>query len=160
MFGTSASGQRAAIIGLVVVCSKAANGCSGRGVSAHTIAVKRVGKRLGAGGAGRRASAIGPPSRDVSGDGNRAGGIGSGCVSDQIGQLTENRRARASAQRQSVKIFQRGRVSGRVATTFSPFRMDMRASAFAAWPADWLCVASWIAKRVIGRGVGVGAVDV
>jgi len=35
----------------------------------------------------------------------------------------------------------------------------MRASAFAAWRADWLCVASWIAKRVIGRGVGACVVD-
>ena len=60
-FGTSASGQRAVIIGPGVVCSRAANGCSGRGIRERTIAVKRVSKRLGVGGVGRRASGIGRP---------------------------------------------------------------------------------------------------
>jgi hypothetical protein len=32
--------------------------------------------------------------------------------------------------------------------------MSIRASAFVAWRADWLCVECWIARHAIGRGVG------
>ena len=76
----------------------------------------------------------------------RRGGIGSGGASGKRRQLTRKRRARASAQRQRAKIFRRGRAIGRVATNFSRFRMNIRASVFAAWRAAWLCVACWIAK--------------
>ena len=55
---TSASGQRVVDIGPGVVCSRDANGCSGRGVRKRAIAAKVVSKRLGAGGVGRRASVI------------------------------------------------------------------------------------------------------
>jgi hypothetical protein len=159
LFGTSASGQRAVIIGLGVVCSRDANGCSGRGIRKRIIAVNHVNKRLDAGGAGRQASGIARPITAGSGGVNRAGGIGSGCANDKQRQLTRIRRARASAQRLRVKILRRGRAIGRVATNFSPSPMNIRASVFAVWRADWRCVASWIAKRVIGRGVGACVVN-
>ena len=54
-YGTSARGQRAVSIGPGVVCSRDANGCSGRGVRKHAIAAKVVSKRLVAGGVGKRA---------------------------------------------------------------------------------------------------------
>jgi hypothetical protein len=38
--------------------------------------------------------------------------------------------------------------------------MNIRASVFAAWNADWLCVALSIAKRAIRRGVGARVVSV
>ena len=59
MFGTSANGQRVVIIDPGVVCSRDVNGCSGRGVRKRATAAQVVSKRLGAGGAGRRASGIG-----------------------------------------------------------------------------------------------------
>src|SRR6266404_525889 len=59
---TSASGQRAVVIGPGVVCSKDANGCSGRGVRKHVIAAKVVRKRLDASGVGKRASSIALPT--------------------------------------------------------------------------------------------------
>jgi hypothetical protein len=83
--------------------------------------------------------------------------IESECVSGKQRQLTRIRRARASALRRGRKIFRDGRALGLVVTSFSPFRMNNRASVFAAWRADRLCVACWIARRVIGR-VGVGRI--
>jgi hypothetical protein len=38
--------------------------------------------------------------------------------------------------------------------------MNIRANVFAAWNADWLCVAFWIAKRAIRRGVAACVVSV
>ena len=76
----SARGQRAVIIGPGVVCSKDANGCSGRGVHKHVIAVRRVNKRPGVGGVVERASVIGPAIQGASGGGTKVGAIGSAVV--------------------------------------------------------------------------------
>jgi hypothetical protein len=138
---TSASGQRAVIIGSGVVCSRDANGCSGRGVRKRAIAAKVVRKQLGAGGVGRRASAIEPGILDASGGATRRGGIGSGCANGKPRQLTWICRARASAQHQRAKIFRRGGANGRVATNLSSSSMNMRAGVFAAWRVAWLCAA-------------------
>jgi hypothetical protein len=104
LFGTSANVQRVVIIGPGVVCSRDANGCSGRGVRKRAIAAKVVSKRLGAGGVGGRASGIARPTKVRSGDGTKVGGIGSGGVSDKARQLRRQRCARASAQQQRAKI--------------------------------------------------------
>jgi hypothetical protein len=90
---------------------------------------------------------------------NKVGVSGSGGASGQRRQLTRKRRARVSAYNPAVKIPRLGRAIGRVATNFSHGPMNMRASVFAAWRADWLCVACWIEKRAIRRGVGVGVVS-
>jgi hypothetical protein len=131
-YGTLASGQRAVIIGPDVVCSRDANGYSGRGVRKHAIAAKVVSKRLGAGGVGRRASVIEPAIAGVRGGATRRGDIGSGGASGKPRQLTRSRCARASAQHHRTKIFQRGGVNGRVATNISMSSMSIRASVFAA----------------------------
>ena len=159
VFGTLASGQRAVIIGPGVVCSRDANGCSGRGVRKLAIAVKRVARQRDAGGVGRRASGIGRPSTAASGGGNRASGIGSDGASGKRRQLTRRRRARASAQRRRAKIFRLGPAIGRVATSFSVLPTNIRASVFAVWRADWLYVACWIAKRVTERGASASVVS-
>jgi hypothetical protein len=86
---------------------------------------------------------------------NKVGAIGSGGASGERRQLTRMRRARASAYSLQAKIFRASRAIGLVATSFSPLRMTIRTSDFAAWSAAWLCVASWTVKGVI-RGV-VGA---
>jgi hypothetical protein len=156
---TSASGQRAVIIGPGVVCSRDANGCSGRGVRKHGIAAKVVSKRLGAGGVGRRASGIARPIKVWIGGGTKVGGIGSGGASGKRRQLTRSRCARASAQRHQAKIFRRGGASGRDVTNISMSSINIRASVFAAWRAAWLCVACWTARRVTGRGVGACIVN-
>jgi hypothetical protein len=87
LFVTSASGQRGVVIGRGVVCSRDANGCSGRGVRKHAIAAKVVSKRLGAGGVGKRAGVIEPALGGVSGGATRRGGIGSGRVNAKGRQL-------------------------------------------------------------------------
>jgi len=94
--------------------------------------VNPVARRLGDGGAGRQASGIGLRSTAANGGVNSRSGIESGCVNGKQRQLTWVRRARASAQRQRVKILRRGHAIGRVATSFSSFPMNIRASAFAA----------------------------
>jgi hypothetical protein len=91
---------------------------------------------------------------------NKVGAIGSGGASAKWRQLTRLRRARASAYSLQAEILQASRAIGRVATNFSHCRMDIRASVFAAWNADWLCVACWIAKSGIRRGVGACVVSV
>jgi hypothetical protein len=91
---------------------------------------------------------------------NKVGAIGSGGVSDKRRQLTPRSRARASAYHLRAKIFRARRAIGRVATSFSRLLMNIRASVFAAWNADWLCVACWIGNPAIRRGVGVGSVRV
>jgi hypothetical protein len=92
---------------------------------------------------------------------NRIGVIGNGGGSaSKQRQLTRRRRARASAYRPQVQIVRAGRAIGLVATNFSVFPMNMRASAFAAWRAAWLYVAFWIAKHAIKRGVGACVVSV
>jgi len=153
-FGTSASGQRAAIIGRGGVCSRAASGCSGHGVRKRGIAPNRVGEPGGAGGVGRRASGIVRARTASSIGGNNHNAIGNGCVSDGPRQLTRNRRARASAQHRRAKIFRRGPVIDLVAMSFFRFPMNIRASTFAAWRAVWLYVGCWIARRVTGRDAG------
>jgi hypothetical protein len=95
-----------------------------------------------------------------SGGANSHGAIGSGSVNGKRRQLTRSRRARASAYRPQAKIFRVGRAISRVATNYSPFPMNIRASVFAAWNADWLCVASWIGNHAIKRGVGACVVSV
>jgi hypothetical protein len=156
---TSASGQRVVIIGPGVVCSRDANGCSGRGVRKRAIAAKVVSKRLGAGGVGKRASGIARATKVWSGGGTKVGGIGSGCASDKPRQLTWMCVARASAQHLEVKIFRHGGANDLVATNISMSSMNNRAGVFAAWRAAWLCVACWIGSRVTGHGVGVGVVN-
>src|SRR5271154_4304265 len=153
---TSASGQRAVIISPGVVCSRDANGCSGRGVRKHAIAAKVVSRRLGAGGVGRRAGVIEPAILGASGGVTRRGGIGSGSVSGKPRQLRRIRCARASAQHHGAKILRRGDANGQDATNISRSGMNIRAGVFAAWRAAWLCVGCWIARRVIGRVVGLG----
>ena len=152
--GTSASGQRVVIIGPGVVCSKDANGCSGRGVRKHAIAAKVVGKQLDAGGVGKRASGIARPTKVWSVDATRRSDIGSGGASGKLRQLTRSRCARASAQHQRAKILRRGAANGRDATSISRSSTNIRASDFAAWRAAWLCVACWTARHVTGRVVG------
>jgi hypothetical protein len=90
---------------------------------------------------------------------NKVGAIGSGGASGKRRQLTRMRRARASAYNPQAKIFRVGRAIGRVATNFSRFRMNIRASVFAAWRADWLCVAWWTAKSGIRRVVAACVVS-
>jgi hypothetical protein len=153
-YGTSASGQSVVIIGPGVVCSRDANGRSGRGVRKHDIAAKVVSKRLGAGGVGRRVSVIEPAILDASGGVTRRAGIGSGCANVQRRQLSWNCRTRASAQHQRAKIGQRGDANGRDAMNISRSSMNIRANVFAAWRAAWLCVACWTARHVTGRVVG------
>jgi hypothetical protein len=156
-----ASGQRAVIIiGPGCVCSKDANGCSGRGSRKPVIAAKRVGRRPGGGDDGRRARCIAPPRRDANAARNKRGGIGNDRVStSQQRQLAKKRRARASAQRQRRKILRPGGVLDRVVMSFLPCPTSIQASVFAASRADWLCVAFSIAKRAIRRGVGTGVVS-
>jgi len=156
---TSASGQRVVIIGPGVVCSKDANGCSGRGVRKRVIAVNPVNKRRGSGVVGRRASGIERRSMARNAGGNRVGGIASGCAKDKRRQLTRIRCARASAQGLGAKILRRGHAIGRVVMNFSPFSKNIRASVFAVWRAAWLCVACWIARRGIGRGGAICVVS-
>jgi hypothetical protein len=158
-YGTSASGQRVVIIGPGVVCSRDANGCSGRGVRKRAIAAKVVSKRLGAGDVGRRVSAIEPAIRGVSDGGTKRGGIGNGCVSGKRRQLTRIRCARASAQHHRAKILRRAGVNDRVATSFSPSSTNIRAGVFAVWRAAWLCVACWTERHVTGRVVGACVVN-
>jgi hypothetical protein len=159
LFVTSASGQRAVIIGPGVVCSRDANGCSGRGVRKHAIAAKVVSKRLGAGGVGKRASVIEPAIVDASEGATRRGGIGSGCANAKPRQLTWICRTRASAQHHRAKILRHGDANGRDATNISRSSMNIRASVFAAWRAAWLCVACWTERHVIGYVVGACVVN-
>jgi hypothetical protein len=156
---TSASGQRAVIIGPGVVFSKDANGRSGHGVRKHVIAAKVVSKRLDGGGVVKRASGIARPTKVWSGDATRRSGIGSGGASGKWRQLTRSRCARASAQHQRAKILRRGGANGRVVTNISMSSMNIRASVFAAWRAAWLCVACWTERHVIERVVGACAVN-
>jgi hypothetical protein len=158
-FGTSANGQRAVIIGPGSVCSRAVNGCSGRGIHERTIAAKHVATRLAAGGAGGRASGIVRPRKANNNDVNSRSAIDSGCASGKRRQLTRMRRARASASRRRRKILRDGRALGPVATSFSYFPMNNRASVFAVWRADWLCVGCWIATRDTRLAVGACAVN-
>jgi hypothetical protein len=152
-FGTSVNGQRAVIIGPGSVCSKDVDGCSGRGIGDPIFAVKHVNKRLDAGGVGRRASSIARPITARNDGANSHGAIDSGNVNGKRRQLMRMSRARASAYIPQVKIFRASRAIGRVATSFSPFPMSIRASVFVAWNADWLCVACWIGKHAIRRVV-------
>ena len=153
-FGTSANGQRAVIIiGRGVVCSRGVNGRSGHGIHDHTIAVKTVATRLATGGAGGRASSIGRPRTASNTDANSRSDIESVCASGKQRQLTRSRRARASAMRRSRKIFWDGRAFGLVATSFSPFPMNIRTNVFAVWRAAWRYVVYWIAKQATRRGV-------
>jgi hypothetical protein len=159
LFVRSASGQGAVIIGPGVVCSRDANGCSGRGVRKHDIAAKVVSKLLGAGGVGSRASAIEPAILGASDGATRRGGIGSGCANAKPRQLTWICRARASAQQLAGKIFRHGGANDRVATNISRSSMNLRAGVFAVWRAAWLCAACWIARRATENGVGIGVVS-
>ena len=132
LFVTSASGQRVVISGPGAVCSRDANGCSGRGVRKHDTAAKVVSRRLGAGGVGKRAGVIEPAILDASGDATRRSGIGSGGASGKWRQLTRSRCARASAQHRRSKIVQGDGVNGRVVTNISMSSMNIRGSVFAA----------------------------
>jgi len=91
---------------------------------------------------------------------NRIGVIDSGGGSAKRRQLTRRRRARASAYSPAEEILRAVRAVGLVAMNFSLLLMSIRASVFAAWNADWLCVACWIAKRGIRHGVGARVVSV
>ena len=162
LFGTSANGQRAVIIGPGCVCSKDADGCFGRVVRKHVIAAFHVKQRLGFGGGGGRPRRTARAIMAKSSVARNRSAIenGNGSVNERPRQLTSSQRARASAQLLGLKISRGGAVLGRVATNFFPSRMNIRASDFAAWRADWLCVACWIVKRatesVVGRCVVIG----
>jgi hypothetical protein len=132
LFVTLASGQGFVIIGPGVVCSRDANSCSGRGVRKHAIAAKVVSKRLGAGGAGKRAGVIEPAILDAGDGATKRGGIGSGYASGKRRQLPWHCRTRASAQHHRAKILGRGDANGRDATSNSTSDMNIRASVFAA----------------------------
>jgi hypothetical protein len=160
-FGTSANGQRAVItIGPGVVCSRAVNGCSGPDIHDRTTAVKSVARRRATGGIGGRARSIARPRTASNSDAPSRSAIESGCASGKRRQLTRSRRARASALRRSRQIFWASRALDRVATSFSRFRMNIRASAFAALRAAWHYVACRTAKRDTGHGVGACVVSV
>jgi hypothetical protein len=160
LFGTSANGQRAVIIGPGVVCSRAVNGCSGHDIRDRTIAVKSVATRLAIGSAGGRVSGIARPRTASNNGANSRNAIESGCASGKRRQLTPLRCARASALPRRMKIFRVGHAIDRAATNFSAFPMNIRASVFAVWRADWRYVACWIVNRVIERGVGACVVSV
>ena len=66
-------------------------------------------------------------------------------------QLTLSRRARASALRRNLKIFRASRALGLVATSFSHFHMNIRASAFGVCRAAWRYVAYWTVNRATRR---------
>jgi hypothetical protein len=87
------------------------------------------------------------------GGGNKVNAIASGNETGKLRQLTRRRRARVSAHNRAAKIPPIGRAIGRAATSFLPFPMNIRASVFAAWCADWRCVACWTAKRATRHGV-------
>ena len=159
LFVPTASGQRAVIIGPGVVCSRDANGCSGRGVRKHDIAAKVVSKRLGAGGVGKRAGVIEPAILDASAGATRRGGIGSGCANAKRRQLPWHCRTRASALHHRAKMFRRGGANGRAATNISRSIMNIRVGVFAAWCVAWLCAACWIGSRATAHGFGIGVVS-
>ena len=109
--------------------SKDANGCSGRGVRKRTIAVKRVGRRLDVGDVGRRGHA--GYARTENGRDRRREqepAVSAKCVAANA-KLCPSWRwelpaARSRAQDLEAKIYRPDRVSGRVATSFSPFRVE------------------------------------
>lgn len=160
-YGTSANGQRAVIIiGPGFVCLRVADGCFGRVVRKHVIATVHVKQRLGVGVGGGRARRIARAVMAKSSGVSNRSVIARGCVNEPPRQLTSSRRARASAQHRRAKIFRRGGANGRAATNISRTSMNNRASVFAAWRADWLCVACWIVKRVTACVGVVSAVSV
>jgi hypothetical protein len=142
-----------------VVCSRAVNGCSGHGIHDRTIAVQSAARRLATGGAGGRASSIARPRTASNTVANSRSDIASVCASGKRRQLTRSRRARASALRRSRKIFRDGRAFGLVATSFSPFPMNIRTNVFAVWRAAWRYVAWWIVKHATRRDVGACVVS-
>ena len=156
---TSASVQRAVGSGPGVVCSRAANGGIGRGVLVRTIAATRAGARPDAGGAGGPASATGPARWAKNAGVSRVGAIGSAAASGQRRQLTRSGWTRASALRRRLRIFRGGRAIDRAVTNYSPLPMNISASVFAAWRADWPYGACWIGRAacasvVAGSGAG------
>jgi hypothetical protein len=106
------------------------------------------------------ARSIGQPRRAARIAKNKVGGIGNGGASGQRRQLTRKSRARVSAYSPAKEIHRAGRAVGLVAMNCSRLLMNIRASVFAASPADWLCVAFSIAKLATKHDVGVGAVSV
>lgn len=80
-FGTSANVQRAVVIGRDDVCSRAVNGCTGRGIGARVIAVKRVGRGRPVGVVVRPATSIERARRVGNAGVNKVGVIGSGSES-------------------------------------------------------------------------------
>jgi hypothetical protein len=150
--------QTFVVVGGGVVFSKAVNGRSGRPIRKHVIAVKVASKRRGVGGVGSPANGIGPARTGRNVGVSRVGVIGSGGRPQrgQRCQLACPRCARASAQLQKALNFTGGVVNGRAAIRSSRSGTSIPRNVFAAWLAAWLYVACWIAKRVIGNGVGVG----
>ena len=89
---------------------------------------------------------------------SRVGAIGSVVVNGMRRQLTRFSRARASALRRRVRIFQGGRAIDRAVTNFSPLPMNTSASVFVAWRAGWLYGACWIGRAACASdGAGCGA---
>ncbi len=74
-------------------------------------------------------------------------------------QLTWRQRARVSAQQVRAKIFKNGCAIDRAAMSHFSCRMNKRSGVFVAWLAAWRYGGFWIARRVIGNGVGVGGVN-
>jgi hypothetical protein len=82
------------------------------------------------GSVGGRARSIARPRTASNNDANSRNAIESGSVNGKRRQLTGIRRARASAYSPLAKIFRESRAFGRVATSFSSSRMNIRTSVF------------------------------
>ena len=144
--------RRSVLVERVGACSRGASAGSRRRIpSAGTAAVRAV-RRRSVGGGRRRAGVIGPARRGASGGGPRASATGSGGVSGP--QLPCRRCARASAQPRRAKILSSACALDPAVTSRSGSIPHAPAGVFVAWRADWLCVACWIGRRAIERGVG------
>ena len=148
------------IIGPGGVCSKDANGCSGRGIGDLIFAVEacqQAAQRWRRWKASQqyRATEQGKERRRKQSKRYRQRQRERQAASADADSSREGQRI----QRRPAKIFRERRAIGRGVTSFSPFPMNIRTSVFAVWRADWLCVACWIGKHVIRRGGGACVVS-
>lgn len=150
-------------------CSRGASGAFGRPTLRAAIAVTPVaGTPSGGGGAGPAAPGgpvpwVGPAA--ASKPGAIAGGFRwSFCPNRSSGpgrsrlpyhpHIRSPRRARASAQRQSLTIFRPGGAPAPAATRCSPLARPGRRSASVRAAAVGRCATSWIARPATGSGGG------
>ena len=125
------------------------------------IAVKIASKQPGAGGAGMRASIIGPARRAKSGGVRKVGATANADDSKQPHwkltptlQLEPPHSARASAQHKILRILSGGLAAGRVVTRCSPFGRVRRVSISVRALAVRRYDACWTARRTGGGGIG------